>query len=126
MESYLTPSTVRCTPRADTQQRDNLTGTRAVSEPITRIPLTIVAPLGKTDGVIVAVMVTDLDALEAENDRLRAVLTEAREELARWGWGDMHYGATPQEFSVVNMLAKIDTALYGGPLKAADAPIGPD
>lgn len=41
---------------------------------IVRIPLTIVAPLGKTDGVIVAVAVSDLDALEAENERLQLAL----------------------------------------------------
>jgi hypothetical protein len=47
-------------------------------KPLVRIPLTIVAPLGKTDGVICAVMVSDLDALEAENARLAEALEEAQ------------------------------------------------
>lgn len=40
--------------------------------PITRIPLTVVVTEtgAKTDGKLVAVMVSDLDALEAENKRL--------------------------------------------------------
>ena len=33
---------------------------------LTRIPLTIVAPGGSTDGVLVGVMATELDALETE------------------------------------------------------------
>lgn len=51
--------------------------------------------------------------LAAENDTLRWALREARDELARWGWGDMHYGQTPQEQSVVDTIAKIDKALGG-------------
>lgn len=39
------------------------------------------------------------------------VLREARDELARWGWGDFHYGVTPQQPQVVAMVAKIDAVL---------------
>lgn len=45
---------------------------------------------------------------------MRTVLQDARDELARWGWGDMHYGEQPQEQSVVDTLAKIDAVLGEG------------
>ena len=37
-------------------------------KPLTRIYLTIEAPGGATDGVLVAVMASDLDALEEESN----------------------------------------------------------
>ncbi len=45
-----------------------------------RIPLDIVvtATGAKTGGVVVAVMASDLDALEAENERLRNIIEQAR------------------------------------------------
>ena len=36
-----------------------------------------------------------------------------REELARWGWGDMHYGTQAQDKRVLAMLTRIDIALSG-------------
>ncbi len=51
--------------------------------------------------------------LYEENTRLRWALREARDELAKHGWGDMHYGSTGQEKSVTDTLAKIDLVLGG-------------
>lgn len=55
------------------------------------------------------------DNAKAEILLLRELLAQAREELARWGWGDFHYGTSGQEQSVVTMLAKIDGALAVDP-----------
>lgn len=44
-------------------------------------------------------------------DKSQRALKAARDELGRWGWGDMHYGSTPQEASVVDTLAVIDEAI---------------
>lgn len=41
----------------------------------------------------------------AQLDRLRQAGDALAEELARWGWGDMHYGPSPQERSVIDALA---------------------
>ena len=38
-------------------------------------------------------------------------LKVARDELTRWGWGDFHYGAQPQEKPVVDAIAVADAAL---------------
>lgn len=43
--------------------------------------------------------------------RLRVALAATREELARWGWGDLHYGSQRQEASVVAALAVADATL---------------
>ena len=53
--------------------------------PLVRIPLTIeVTETGaKTDGVIVAVLASDLDALEAENHQLSNRLVKASDALSR-------------------------------------------
>jgi hypothetical protein len=54
--------------------------------------------------------------LVQENDRLRWALREARDELAKWGWGDLHYGNTDQqEASVTRVMALIDGILIGPP-----------
>lgn len=55
-------------------------------------------------------------ALLAELTRQAAVveaLRNARAELSRWGWGDIHYhdGADVQEASVVNAIRVADNAL---------------
>lgn len=47
-----------------------------------RIPLTIVAPGGDTEGVIVGVMVKDLDALEVYCRQLSNRLVRTREALS--------------------------------------------
>jgi len=33
--------------------------------------------------------------------RLRGALAEVTAQLARWGWGDMHYGSQPQDPAVI-------------------------
>ena len=56
---------------------------------------------------------------EAERDtalarcaELEVALSAAREELSKWGWGDMHYGNdAPQERRVVVALEAIDRSL---------------
>jgi hypothetical protein len=58
---------------------------------------------------------SDPSRRRSENDRLRATLRKARGELARWGWGDMHYGPQGQEPRIVDMLAEIDSVLGGSP-----------
>lgn len=66
---------------------------------IPTIPLTIICTLNgaKTDGVLVAVMRDDLEALRAETARLRAALQEAEGRASRYEaalsrlvmeWGD--------------------------------------
>ena len=42
---------------------------------------------------------------------LQTLLAECREELAKHGWGDFHYGDQGQDQNVKDMLAKIDKAL---------------
>ncbi len=45
-----------------------------------------------------------LDEALEEVERLRSLAKAMAEELAKWGWGDMHYGPQPQERSVVAVL----------------------
>ena len=52
-------------------------------------------------------------ACQRRLDQAHAALLVARDELARWGWGDFHYGSQPQEKSVTDALAVIDKALEG-------------
>lgn len=52
-------------------------------------------------------MATDENVIE----RLRATLQATRDELARWGWGDHHYGTQAQEESVVKAVALADRVL---------------
>jgi hypothetical protein len=58
-----------------------------------------------------ALTAAGFDALVAENERLRVSLANARAELSRWGWGDIHYGQHPQQASVVNAIRVCDDAL---------------
>ena len=53
----------------------------------------------------------DLDYLLARIEALTKALLHTRAELARWGWGDFHYGDQPQERSVVDAIAVADKAL---------------
>lgn len=43
-----------------------------------------------------------------EIDLLRDRVARLRAELARWGWGDFHYGDQPQDRAIVALLE--DTA----------------
>jgi DNA repair exonuclease SbcCD ATPase subunit len=52
-----------------------------------------------------------LDEAKAEAARYLARLKDARAELARWGWGDYHYGTQPQDQAVTDCLARIDADL---------------
>lgn len=45
-----------------------------------------------------------LEGAETEVDRLRAQVARLREELAKHGWGDFHYGDTPQDPNIVRLL----------------------
>lgn len=40
---------------------------------------------------------------------------DARDELDRWGHGDMHYGNTPRDPKVLAMVDRINAALREGP-----------
>jgi hypothetical protein len=78
-----------------------------------------------TDGRLTAAADAIVDAIAAraaalappppiertEVERLRAALIATRDELARWGWGDFHYGAQPQDKRVVDAVALADAAL---------------
>ena len=55
----------------------------------TTIPLTIEAPGGKTEGVIVAIMVSDLDALIEQRDELSRNAAKARAALTQLRHWDM-------------------------------------
>lgn len=61
-------------------------------------------------------VVAIVNAIHEIEDTLRA----ARDELIRWGWGDMHYGPTPQERRVVDMVNRCNQAL-GDPPYDSDA-----
>lgn len=68
----------------------------------------------------------EMAALRAEKDaviaRLSDTLRAARDELTRWGWGDMHYGPTPQERTVVDMVNRCNEALGDGPYVGVPVP----
>jgi hypothetical protein len=47
-------------------------------------------------------------AVQRQMDRAVELLRSTRDELDRWGWGDMHYGSTGQNPRVVAAVAAID------------------
>ena len=59
-----------------------------------------------------AVRLASLVVEESERtEALEAGLLAARTELAKWRWGDHHYGDFPQEQRVVDAVAAIDALL---------------
>jgi hypothetical protein len=47
---------------------------------------------------------TKAECVKRELKRLRDQKTRLRTELAKWGWGDMHYGDQPQDAAIVALL----------------------
>ena len=54
-----------------------------------------------------------IDQLRKELAEARALLQATAVELNKWGWGDMHYGSTPQAESVVLAVTAVDVFLDG-------------
>lgn len=50
--------------------------------------------------------------LETRCDDLENLAKTMAEELAKWGWGDMHYGPQPQEPRVVAVLEEYRRVLH--------------
>lgn len=48
--------------------------------------------------------VAEIHRLRQENEELRYLATVMAQELAKWGWGDFHYGPQPQDRNVVAVL----------------------
>lgn len=50
--------------------------------------------------------------LRQENEELRYLATVMAQELAKWGWGDFHYGPQPQDRNVVAVLEEYRRVLH--------------